>query len=90
MLTGLYSHNNGVEGFQRMHPGTETLPAYLNEAGYLCGIVGKPLRQQFHGDPEVDQRALPRIFLLVAPILLLILVSVTWQISKWLSGRRRR
>jgi len=46
MLTGLYPHNNGTEGFQRIHPGTETLPAHLNEAGYLCGIVGKPLRQQ--------------------------------------------
>ena len=50
MLTGLYSHNNGAEGFQRIHPGTSTLPAILNEEGYLCGTIGKPLRQQdiFH------------------------------------------
>ena len=50
MLTGLYSHNNGAEGFQRIHPGTPTLPAILSEEGYLCGTIGKPLRQQdvFH------------------------------------------
>jgi N-sulfoglucosamine sulfohydrolase len=46
MLTGLYPANNGTEGFQRIHPGTETLPAALNKAGFLCGIIGKPLRQQ--------------------------------------------
>ena len=46
MLTGLYAQNNGAEGFQRIRPGTPTLPALLNEAGYLCGIIGKPLRQQ--------------------------------------------
>ena len=46
MLTGLYPHNNGTEGFQRINPGTPNLPAQLNAAGYLCGIVGKPLRQQ--------------------------------------------
>ncbi|GIT38099.1 MAG: hypothetical protein Ct9H300mP7_0200 [Verrucomicrobiota bacterium] len=37
MLTGLYSHNNGAEGFQRINPGTPTLPAILSEEGYLCG-----------------------------------------------------
>lgn len=46
MLTGLYSQNNGAEGFQRIHSGTPTLPAILNEAGYLCGTIGKPLSQQ--------------------------------------------
>ena len=46
ILTGLYPSNNGAEGFQRIRPGTETLPAVLNKAGYLCGIIGKPLRQQ--------------------------------------------
>ena len=46
MLTGLYPHNNGAEGFQRIHPGTPTLPALLNEAGYMCGTVGKPLSQE--------------------------------------------
>ena len=50
MLTGLYPHNSGAEGFQRIRSGTPTLPAILTEAGYLCGTVGKPLRQQdvFH------------------------------------------
>lgn len=46
LLTGLYPTSNGVEGFQRIRTGTETLPAALNKAGYLCGIIGKPLRQQ--------------------------------------------
>lgn len=46
ILTGLYPSNNGAEGFQRIRPDTETLPAVLNEAGYLSGIIGKPLRQQ--------------------------------------------
>jgi len=46
MLTGLYSHRNGAEGFQRIIPGTPTLPAILNEAGYMCGTVGKPLSQE--------------------------------------------
>ena len=46
MLTGLYPHNNGAEGFQRIHSGTPTLPAILNEAGYICGTVGKPLSQE--------------------------------------------
>jgi len=46
MLTGLYSHNNGAEGFQRIHPGTPTLPSILNAAGYVCGTVGKPLSQE--------------------------------------------
>ena len=46
LLTGLYPPNNGAEGFQRIRPGTETLPEVLNKAGYLCGIIGKPLRQQ--------------------------------------------
>jgi N-sulfoglucosamine sulfohydrolase len=46
MLSGLYPQHNGAEGFQRIRPGTATLPALLNEAGYLCGTVGKPLSQQ--------------------------------------------
>ena len=46
ILTGLYPRNNGAEGFQRIRPSTPNLPAILNAAGYLCGIIGKPLRQQ--------------------------------------------
>ena len=43
VLTGLYPHRNGAEGFQRIRPGTPTLPAILNEAGYMCGTVGNCL-----------------------------------------------
>ena len=46
MLTGLYSHNNGAEGFQRIHPGIPTLPSILNAGGYICGTIGKPLSQE--------------------------------------------
>ena len=46
MLSGLHPQNNGAEGFQRIRPEVATLPALLNEAGYLCGTVGKPLSQQ--------------------------------------------
>jgi len=46
MLTGLYPQNNGAEGFQRIRPGTPTLPSLLNAAGFLCGTIGKPLNQQ--------------------------------------------
>ena len=46
ILTGLYPRNNGAEGFQRIRPSTPNLPSLLNAAGYLCGTVGKPLRQQ--------------------------------------------
>ena len=46
MLTGLYPQNNGAEGFQRIRPGTPTLPSLLSEAGFLCGTIGKPLNQQ--------------------------------------------
>ena len=46
LLTRLYPVNNGAEGFQRIRPGTETLPAVLNKEGYLCWIIGKSLRQQ--------------------------------------------
>ena len=60
ILTGLYPHDNGAEGFQRIRPGTPTLPSILNQAGYLCGIVGKPLRQQelfrWSGLPTIPQR----------------------------------
>jgi N-sulfoglucosamine sulfohydrolase len=45
-LTGRYPHRSGVEGFQRIRPDVPTLPAVLTEAGYLCGIVGKPLGQE--------------------------------------------
>ena len=46
ILTGLYPRKNGAEGFQRIRQGTPNLPSILNAEGYLCGIIGKPLRQQ--------------------------------------------
>jgi N-sulfoglucosamine sulfohydrolase len=46
LLTGRYPHRNGAEGFQRIREQVPTLSALLHEAGYLCGIIGKPLGQQ--------------------------------------------
>ncbi|MHC4443026.1 MAG: sulfatase family protein [Planctomycetota bacterium] len=46
LLTGRYPHRNGVEGFQRIRENVPTLPELLHKAGYLCGIIGKPLGQQ--------------------------------------------
>ncbi|MDB4737355.1 sulfatase [Verrucomicrobiales bacterium] len=46
MLTGLYPQNNGAKAFQRILPHIKTLPHILNEEGFLCGTIGKPLNQQ--------------------------------------------
>ena len=46
MLTGLYPQNNGAKAFQRILPNIQTLPNILNENGFLCGTIGKPLNQQ--------------------------------------------
>lgn len=45
MLTGLYPQHSGVAGFQPIKSRTPTLPALLNQMGYLCGTIGKPLGQ---------------------------------------------
>ena len=46
MLTGLYPQNNGAKAFQRILPNISTLPNILNDKGFLCGTIGKPLNQQ--------------------------------------------
>ena len=46
MLTGLYPQNNGAKAFQRILPNIQTLPNMLNDKGFLCGTIGKPLNQQ--------------------------------------------
>ena len=46
MLTGLYPQNNGAKAFQRILPNIQTLPNILNDKGFLCGTIGKPLNQQ--------------------------------------------
>lgn len=46
MLTGLYPQNNGAKAFQRILPNIKTLPNILNDEGFLCGTIGKPLNQQ--------------------------------------------
>jgi arylsulfatase A-like enzyme len=56
-LTGRYAHNHGVlavgapfGGFRRLD-GTETLPVWLQRAGYATGVVGKYLNGYGRGDP---------------------------------------
>ena len=43
LATGLYPHNNGIEGFQgdRLVPGTTSVMEHLRDAGYRCGLLGK-------------------------------------------------
>jgi len=41
LLTGLYPHNNGAEGFEPINPEISTLPEILHANGYLNGIMGK-------------------------------------------------
>lgn len=41
MMTGLYSHNSGGEGFYRITKDKPLLVEALQKSGYLCGIVGK-------------------------------------------------
>jgi len=38
LLTGMYPHHNGAEGFQRIRPDVPTLPAVLGEAGFMQGM----------------------------------------------------
>lgn len=51
IFTGLYPHQNGQIGLAthkyRMYPGIVTLPAYLKQAGYRTGCIGK-----IHVNPE--------------------------------------
>lgn len=46
LLTGLYPHNNGAEGFEPIHEDVTTLPEIMKEAGYLNGILGKEIHHQ--------------------------------------------
>lgn len=45
LLTGLYPHQNGQIGLAthkyHLYPGIKTLPAYLKDAGYRTGCIGK-------------------------------------------------
>lgn len=46
LLTGLYPHNNGSEGFEPINKNITTLPELLKEAGYINGILGKERHHQ--------------------------------------------
>jgi len=41
LLTGLYPHNNGAEGFEPINPEVNTLTEILHNNGYFNGIMGK-------------------------------------------------
>lgn len=46
LLTGLYPHNNGAEGFEPINDTITTLTQLLREAGYINGILGKEIHHQ--------------------------------------------
>jgi len=46
LLTGLYPHNNGAEGFEPIDKNVTTLPELLKKAGYINGILGKEIHHQ--------------------------------------------
>ena len=46
LLTGLYPHNNGAEGFEPIDENITTLPELLRRAGYMNGILGKEIHHQ--------------------------------------------
>lgn len=46
LLTGLYPHNNGAEGFEPIDENITTLPELLKKAGYINGILGKEIHHQ--------------------------------------------
>lgn len=41
IMTGLWPHRNGAEGFEPIDPGVPVITRRLSSAGYLVGILGK-------------------------------------------------
>jgi len=46
LLTGLYPHNNGAEGFEPVNEDVTTLTELLKKAGYINGLLGKEIHHQ--------------------------------------------
>jgi N-sulfoglucosamine sulfohydrolase len=46
MMTGLFPHNDGAEGFEPIDSMIPTLPEQLKKLGYLNGILGKEIHHQ--------------------------------------------
>lgn len=62
LATGMYPHNNGVEGFNHTEKNISTLMSVLGENGYRTGIAGKyahssPI-ESYKWDMELDQKEL--------------------------------
>lgn len=59
LMTGLYPHRNGGEGFEPIREDVTTLQERLRDAGYLNGILGKVIhlqpQEKFAWDMAVDQ-----------------------------------
>ncbi len=51
ILTGQYSHINGVPGFNAIDPSKKTVAGYMRDAGYHTAILGK---WHLHSDPRAD------------------------------------
>lgn len=55
LLTGMYAHNSGGEGFFHLrYPDIPVLPALLKQEGYRTGILGKVAHSTPHADFEWD------------------------------------
>lgn len=72
LYTGMYNHANGQYGLahaahnQRTRPEVRTLPAILNEQGYVTGVIGKEHVETretypFHKRPPVANRRPPAL-----------------------------
>ncbi len=62
LATGMYSHNNGVEGFNHTTKDISTIMSVLGSNGYRTGIAGKyahatPI-ESYKWDMELDQKDL--------------------------------
>ena len=64
IMTGLYPHRSGAEGFHNVRPEVETLGEHLRRAGYTTAILGKVPHQtpvaQFGWDLAIDADDLNR------------------------------
>ncbi|WP_368498181.1 sulfatase [Herbiconiux sp. A18JL235] len=62
IMTGLWPHRNGAEGFEPIHDGVPVLTEKLAEVGYVTGILGKVNHLQpverFGWDTVVEMREL--------------------------------
>ncbi len=55
IMTGMYGHNSGVEGFEYYKGNEPTMTEYLRSAGYLTGMLGKVSHSMPKFDTELQK-----------------------------------